>query len=95
MADLYHFPPDPQPERPAPKREHIATFFRAIGASGRPMICSSYRTATGIELTIAYSDTDVVRVELFRGPDRDERVADRASIWRAMLIEKGFTIADA
>jgi hypothetical protein len=46
--------------------------------------------ATGLELRVSYGD-DVMRSELFRGVDRDERLATAADTWRLALLEKGFT----
>ena len=37
---------------------------------------------------------DVMRSELFRDVDRDERLAERADAWRLALLEKGFTVIE-
>jgi hypothetical protein len=58
---------------------HRATFFRVIGTSGRPLRCAAYDVETGLELRLTYVDNDdVMRSELFRGPDGDERCAEAA-----------------
>lgn len=92
MADVFRFP-EPPP-RPAPKSEHRATFFTATGPSGRPLTCAVYEVATGLELRLSYSDDDVMRSELFRGVDREERLAEAADAWRLRLIGKGFRATD-
>ena len=88
-ADVFRFP-DPPP-RPAPASIHRATFFMVTGGSGRPLTCAAFDVATGLELRLFYGDDDVVRSELFRGVDADERCAETADAWRLRLIEKGFT----
>ena len=55
------------------------------------MTCAAYEVATGLELRLSYSDDDVMRSELFRGVDREERLAETADSWRLRLLEKGFT----
>ena len=41
---------------------------------------------------LVYSEDDVMRSQLFRGLDRDERVAETADGWRQLLVDKGFTV---
>ena len=46
--------------------------------------------ATGLELRLSYPDDDVQRSELFRGVDREDRLAERARSWHLALLERGF-----
>jgi hypothetical protein len=88
MAEVFRFPDTPPP--PPPKCILRQTFFQVVGASGRPMTCAAYEVETGLELRLSYGVHDVMRSQLFRGIDRDERVAATAETWRAALLEKGF-----
>jgi hypothetical protein len=45
---------------------------------------------TGLELRVSYGD-DVMRTELFREVDRDERLAEAADAWQLALLQKGFS----
>jgi hypothetical protein len=56
---------------------------------GRTLTCAAYEVETGLELRVSYGD-DVMRSELFRGVDRDERLAETADSWHLALLEKGF-----
>jgi hypothetical protein len=51
----------------------------------------AYDVETGLELRLMYTDNDVMRSELFRGVDREERLAEAADAWRLLLLAKGFT----
>jgi hypothetical protein len=74
------------------KNLHRATFFTVLGTTKRPLVCAAYEVETGLELRLTYADnSDVMRSELFRGVDREERVAEAADAWRLLLLEKGFT----
>jgi hypothetical protein len=88
-ADVFRFPTTPPP-RP-PKQTYIETFFSVIGPTGRPLTCASYEVETGIELRLSYAADDTMRSELFRGVDRDERLAATADVWRRALLKKRFT----
>jgi hypothetical protein len=88
MTDVFRFPATPPP--PPPKNLHRATFFVVVGASGRPLTCAAYEVATGVELRLSYGDDDMMRSELFRGVDREERLAQIADAWRSRLLAKGF-----
>lgn len=77
-----------------PGPDHIATLWALRAPSGRLLICSAYRTATGLEIRAAYDGTDLVASERYGGPDADERLADAADRWRLTLIEKGFKERD-
>jgi hypothetical protein len=69
----------------------VATLFQmSTPGSGRTLTCAAYEVETGLELRVSYGD-DVMRTELFRGVDRDERVAEAADAWRLALLQKGFT----
>jgi hypothetical protein len=57
---------------------------------GRTLTCAAYEVETGLELRVSYGD-DVMRTELFRGVDRDERLAETADSWHLALLEKGFS----
>ena len=93
MADVFRFPDSPK--LPPPKNIYRATFFTVTGPSNRPLTCAAYDVATGIELRLSYADDDVMRSELFRGMDSEERLAEQAVQWRAALVEKGFTVSDS
>jgi hypothetical protein len=73
-----------------PRIEYVATFWTLRGTSGRDVICSAYRTETGLELRTEYDRDEIIASQLFRGNDADERVAERADAWRLTLIAKGF-----
>ena len=60
-----------------------------VGPSGRPLTCAAFEVETGLELRVSYGD-DVMRSELFRGVDRDERLAEAADAWHSALMQKGF-----
>jgi hypothetical protein len=78
-----------RPEPPPPRR--LATLFRLVGASQRPLRCATYDVATGIELRIEYEDRDdVVKAELFK-PGQREAVATVAASWRRAFDGLGFT----
>lgn len=79
---------DPPPPKPS-KNILRATLFHMVGPRGRPLTCAAFEVETGLELRLSYGD-DVMRWQLFRGADRDERLTEAAAIWRAALIEKGF-----
>jgi hypothetical protein len=49
-----------------------------------------FQTEFGLELRLSYGD-DLMRSELFRGVDRDERCAEAADAWRLALVNKGFS----
>jgi hypothetical protein len=90
MGEVFRFP-DPPPPAP-PKNLHQATFFTVLGATKRPLVCAAYEVETGLEVRLTYADNnDVMRSELFRGVDREERVAEAADAWRLLLVAKGFT----
>jgi len=56
------------------------------------MVCASYEVETGLELRLTYRDNDdVLRSELFRGPDRETVASEAAELWRVLLLDKGFT----
>ena len=92
MADVFRFPDAPKP--PPPKSILRATFFTVIGASKRPLTCAAYDVETGLELRLFYTDDDVMRSELFRGVDREERLTETAETWRSALMQKGFQVHD-
>jgi hypothetical protein len=90
MAQVFRFPDAPSPL--PPKSERRATFFTVVGGTGRAMVCASYEIETGLELRLSYRDNaDVMRSELFRGTDREMLASEAADLWRALLLEKGFT----
>jgi hypothetical protein len=81
----------PDPPRPSPpKNTLIATLFQMVGPNRRPLTCAAYETEFGLELRLSYGD-DLMRSELFRGLDRDERLAETADSWHLALLEKGFS----
>jgi hypothetical protein len=88
MADVFRFPAPPP--KPTPKNTHRVTFFHMVGPSGRPLTCAALDVETGVELRLSY-DEEVMRSELFRGVDCDERLAEAADIWRRLFLEKGFS----
>jgi hypothetical protein len=51
------------------------------------LICPAFEIETGLELRLSYGD-EVMRTQLFRGIDRDERLAEAADTWRLALLEK-------
>jgi len=56
------------------------------------MICASYEVESGLVLRLTYRDNnDVMRSELFRGPNREMVASEAADLWRTLLLEKGFT----
>ena len=88
MAEVFRFPDSPPP--PPPRNVHRATLFQVVGPSGRPLTCAAYEVETGLELRLSYGD-DVMRTALFRGVDRDERLAEAADSWHLALLAKGFS----
>jgi hypothetical protein len=86
-ADVFTFPDTPK--RP-PKSIHRATFFVMVGPSARALTCAAFDTEFGLELRLSYGN-DLMRSELFRGADRDERLAETADTWRLALLKTGFT----
>ena len=88
MTEVFRFPPTPP--APPPKNVHRATFFSVVGATGRPLTCAAYEVEPGLELRLSYANDDVMRSELFRGVDRDERLAEAADLWRLRLLGNGF-----
>ena len=93
MADVFRFPDPPPP--PPPKSVLRATFFQMLGTSGRPLRCAAFETDTGLELRLFYADVNdgggLMRSQLFRGVDCDERLAEAADSWHLALLEKGFS----
>ena len=88
MADVFRFPDSPPP--PPPTNRLVATLFQMKApSSGRVLTCAAYEVETGLELRVSYDD-DVMRTQLFRGVDRDERLAETADAWHLALVEKGF-----
>lgn len=80
---------------PAPQLQHVATLFRVVGHSGRPMRCAAYLTQTGTELRLEYEhDDDLVRSQLFV-VHNDDAIAELADRWHAALIQKGFEDLEA
>jgi hypothetical protein len=91
VADVFRFP---NPPPPPPKNIHRATFFQVQSVSGRLLTCAAYETEFGLELRLSYPNDNLMRSELFRGANRDERLAERVDAWRLALLEKGFTVID-
>jgi hypothetical protein len=58
------------------------------------MTCAAYEVETGLELRLQYSADDVMRSELFRGVDSNERLTATAESWRLALLEKGFVVIE-
>jgi hypothetical protein len=52
--------------------------------------CGPYEVETGLELRLSYGD-DVMRSQLFRGVDRDDRLAEAADAWHLALLQEGFS----
>lgn len=73
---------------PAPPR--IATLFRLVGPSNRPVRCATYRVTTGIELRLEYEDSEfnVLKTQLFQAED-DEALAELAAEWRGKFDALG------
>jgi len=92
VAEVFRFPETPPP--PPPKNDYRATFFTVIGRSGRPLTCAAFDVESGLEVRLFYSDDDVVRSRLFRGPLREDDAATIADQWRLALLQKGFTEID-
>ena len=80
----------PSRRRSEPTPEYLATFWTLRGPSNRDLTCSAYRIETALELRAAYVPGGIVRTELFRGADADERLAEKTDLWRRMLIQTGF-----
>ena len=94
MGDIFRFPEAPKPAPPT--NEHRATFFSVTGATARQLTCAAYEVETGLELRLAYEDNgDLMRSQLFRDVDREERVAEMADAWRRLLVENGFRTIDS
>jgi hypothetical protein len=73
MADVFRFPDPPPP--PPPKSTLVAILFKmAAPSSRRVLVCAAYEVEMG-QLRVSYGD-DLMRSELFRGSDRDERCAE-------------------
>ena len=51
---------------------------------------SATPSRNGLELRADDGPFDIVATELFRGPDADEGVAEKADAWRLTLMKKGF-----
>jgi len=64
------------------------------GPSNRPLTCAACDVATGLELRLSYADDNVQRSELFRGVDREGRLAERADSLPLALLENGFRKAE-
>ena len=92
MAEFFRFPATPPP--PLPKNELRATLFTVIGPSGRPLTCAAYDVETGLEVRLFYSEDDVQRSQLFRGPLGEDHAATVADQWRLALLQKGFAEVD-
>jgi hypothetical protein len=88
VVQVFRFP-DPHPPKP-PKNILRATLFHMVGPSGRPLTCAAFEVETGLELRLSCGD-DVMRWQLFRGLDRDERLAETADAWRLAHLHKGFS----
>jgi hypothetical protein len=88
MGEVFRFPDPPPP--PPPKNVLRAVLFTVMGRSNRPLTCAAYDVETGLELRLSYGD-DVMRSQLFRGVDAEERTTEAADAWRLALLEKGFT----
>ena len=91
VAQVFRFR-NPSPPKP-PKNILRATLFHMAGPSGRPLTCAVFEVETGLELRLSYGN-DVVRWQLFRGVDREKRLAEAADTWRLALLEKDFTVID-
>lgn len=74
--------------RPDIRLSCLNGFRQSAASPGQSLF--QVHVATGLELRVSYGD-DVMRSELFRGVDRDERLATAADTWRLALLEKGFT----
>lgn len=90
---VFKFPDSPPP--PPPKNVLRATFFHVVGTTQRPLVCAAYEVESGLELRLFYSDVSddsgLMRSQLFRGVDADDRLATAADQWRRALVGKGFT----
>lgn len=91
MANVIRFP-DSKPAQP--RNAHRVTFFIAVGPTNRPLTCAAYDVVIGLELRLFYARNDVMRSALFRGVDGEERLVEEAMLWRAALLEKGFSITE-
>ena len=80
----------PASTKQEPSLEHVCRFWTLRGPSGRDIVCSAYRSDTGLELRTEYGPEDMVASQLFRGDGADERLAETADQWRRVLIAKGF-----
>lgn len=83
---------EPAARRPDPATPPlIATLFRLVGATGRPLRCATYRGVTGTELRLEYEDRDddVLRSQLFKA-NNQEAIAETAAQWRAAFDGRGF-----
>ena len=56
-----------------PPLERVATLFRVLGITRRPLRCALYSVATGLELRLEYEDRadDIQHSQLFRVRDDD------------------------
>jgi hypothetical protein len=72
--------------RPDIRRSCLNGFRQSAASPGQSLF--QVHVATGLELRVSYGD-DLMRSELFRGVDRDERLAETADSWHLALIEKG------
>lgn len=83
--------PQPRPDPPAPTR--LATLFRLVGVSQRPIRCATYGVETGIELRVEYEDreADILKTQLFRDANPEAVIAETAAQWRAAFDGRGFT----
>lgn len=79
-------------KRDLPSPPRIATLFRVVGPSKRPIRCASYQTLFGVELRLEFESPvdSIIKTELFKAaPGRDEAIADRAVEWRAAFDAVG------
>ena len=60
-----------------------------IGASKRQLTCRRTIRNSVFELRLSYGN-DLMRSELFRGVDAENRCAEPADSWHLALLEKGF-----
>ena len=88
MADVFRFS-DPPP--PAAQKHASRDVVPDDRPEAGPLTCVAYDVERGLELRLAYGEDDVMRSELFRGVDRDERLAATADTWRLALLERDFS----
>lgn len=77
-------------QAPIAQLEHVTDLWTLRGVTGKDLTCSVWKVATGLELRAGYSVDHLVASELFRGPNADERLAEKADAWRVALVAKGF-----